>query len=231
MDDLRALRSCQADPLASPREGRCFQGSPHLRSPWKEHKKNRVLGEITEAWKNVASIVIADYRGIKVPVVTAMRDDFRKGGLPLPRDQELARQDRGERFQDGADHAAHVGHHGRDLDDRRGRRSRPRRSRSSGPRTEPKLKILWAATTRARSSTWPASRMLSKMPTKNDIRASMLMTFLAGPQCVRRAGSRRRFKTLPTSWMRASATSREVPLTNRKTVHTTPTTFSKPIGF
>ena len=29
---------------------------------------------------NVASIVIADYRGITVPVVTAMRDDFRKAG-------------------------------------------------------------------------------------------------------------------------------------------------------
>ena len=41
-------------------------------------KKEEVLGEITEAWKNVASIVVADYRGITVPVVTAMRDDFRK---------------------------------------------------------------------------------------------------------------------------------------------------------
>ena len=40
--------------------------------------KQEVLGEIKEAFQNVASIVIADYRGITVPVVTAMRDDFRK---------------------------------------------------------------------------------------------------------------------------------------------------------
>ena len=43
-------------------------------------QKEQVLGEIKEAWQNVASIVIADYTGITVPVVTAMRDDFRKDG-------------------------------------------------------------------------------------------------------------------------------------------------------
>src|SRR5687767_2663193 len=42
--------------------------------------KQQVLGEIKEAFQNVASVVIADYRGITVPVVTAMRDDFRKAG-------------------------------------------------------------------------------------------------------------------------------------------------------
>jgi len=42
--------------------------------------KEQVLGEIKEAFANVASIVIADYRGITVPVVTTMRDDFRKAG-------------------------------------------------------------------------------------------------------------------------------------------------------
>ena len=43
-------------------------------------QKEQVLGEIKEAWQNVASIVVADYAGITVPVVTAMRDDFRKNG-------------------------------------------------------------------------------------------------------------------------------------------------------
>ena len=42
--------------------------------------KEQVLGEIKEAFQNVASIVIADYRGIRVPVVTTMREDFRKAG-------------------------------------------------------------------------------------------------------------------------------------------------------
>jgi large subunit ribosomal protein L10 len=43
-------------------------------------QKEKVLGEIKEEFKNVSSIVIADYRGISVPVVTTMRDDFRKAG-------------------------------------------------------------------------------------------------------------------------------------------------------
>jgi large subunit ribosomal protein L10 len=43
-------------------------------------QKQEVLGEIKEAFENVSSIIIADYRGIRVPVVTAMRDDFRKNG-------------------------------------------------------------------------------------------------------------------------------------------------------
>jgi large subunit ribosomal protein L10 len=43
-------------------------------------QKEQVLGEIKEAWQNVASIIVADYAGITVPVVTQMRDDFRKAG-------------------------------------------------------------------------------------------------------------------------------------------------------
>src|SRR5882724_1007722 len=42
--------------------------------------KQQILGEIKEAFSNVASVVIADYRGITVPVVTTMRNDFRKAG-------------------------------------------------------------------------------------------------------------------------------------------------------
>ena len=39
-----------------------------------------VLGEIKEAFSNVMSVVIVDYTGVTVPVVTTMRDDFRKNG-------------------------------------------------------------------------------------------------------------------------------------------------------
>jgi hypothetical protein len=42
--------------------------------------KAEILGEIKESFANVASVVIVDYSGITVPVVTAMRDDFRKNG-------------------------------------------------------------------------------------------------------------------------------------------------------
>lgn len=42
--------------------------------------KEQVLGEIKEAFENVVSVVIADYKGIRVPAVTAMREEFRKNG-------------------------------------------------------------------------------------------------------------------------------------------------------
>ncbi len=53
-------------------------------------QKEQVLGEIKEAFANVASVVIADYRGIRVPVVTTMREDFRKAGCHYRVTQELA---------------------------------------------------------------------------------------------------------------------------------------------
>ena len=42
--------------------------------------KDEILGEIKAAFADVQSVVIADYRGITVPVVTTMRDEFRKAG-------------------------------------------------------------------------------------------------------------------------------------------------------
>jgi large subunit ribosomal protein L10 len=43
-------------------------------------EKAEVLGEIKEAFSNVMSVIVAEYAGITVPTVTAMRDDFRKNG-------------------------------------------------------------------------------------------------------------------------------------------------------
>jgi large subunit ribosomal protein L10 len=42
--------------------------------------KDEILGEIKKAFVDVQSVVLADYRGITVPVVTTMRDEFRKAG-------------------------------------------------------------------------------------------------------------------------------------------------------
>ena len=42
--------------------------------------KAEILGEVKEQFSNVISVVIADWSGISVPVVTAMREDFRKNG-------------------------------------------------------------------------------------------------------------------------------------------------------
>src|SRR5712672_3806305 len=54
--------------------------SREQRSTMERAAKEQILGEIKEAFANVASVVIADYRGIRVPTVTTMRDDFRKAG-------------------------------------------------------------------------------------------------------------------------------------------------------
>jgi large subunit ribosomal protein L10 len=42
--------------------------------------KRQVVGEIKEAFANVMSVVLADYRGLDVPTVTEMRDAFREAG-------------------------------------------------------------------------------------------------------------------------------------------------------
>lgn len=43
-------------------------------------KKEEVVSDIRETFQNVSSIVLADYRGINVPTVTAMREEFRENG-------------------------------------------------------------------------------------------------------------------------------------------------------
>jgi large subunit ribosomal protein L10 len=42
--------------------------------------KRQQVSEIKEAFSDVMSIVLADYRGLDVPTVTEMRDEFRKAG-------------------------------------------------------------------------------------------------------------------------------------------------------
>ena len=41
-------------------------------------QKEQAVGEIKQAWTDVQSIVLAEYRGLDVPTVTAVRDEFRK---------------------------------------------------------------------------------------------------------------------------------------------------------
>jgi large subunit ribosomal protein L10 len=43
-------------------------------------QKSAVVDEIKNEWRNVQSIVLADYRGLDVPTITSMRDEFRKVG-------------------------------------------------------------------------------------------------------------------------------------------------------
>ena len=141
--------------------------------------KEVMLGEIKEAFQNVASVVIADYRGIRVPTVTAMRDDFRKAGC-----------------------------HYRVLKNSlvkiavKGSKMEPLSTLMVGttaviwskevPQTPAQIALKWAKDEPKfviKGGYYEGQLLdvagidaLAKMPGKNEIRASMLMTFLAGPQ-------------------------------------------------
>lgn len=43
-------------------------------------QKEEIVGQLKTDWANVQSIVLAEPRGIDVPTVTAIRDEFRKAG-------------------------------------------------------------------------------------------------------------------------------------------------------
>jgi len=42
--------------------------------------KEQTVGEIKEAFRNVMSVILADYRGLDVPTVTQIREEFRSAG-------------------------------------------------------------------------------------------------------------------------------------------------------
>ena len=141
--------------------------------------KEVMLGEIKEAFANVASVVIADYRGITVPVVTTMRDDFRKAGCHyrVLKNSLVKIAVKGSKMEPltqlmvGTTAVIWSNEIPQD----------PAKVALKWAKDEPKFKIrggyfegqlLDAAGVDA----------LAKMPGKNEMRASMLMTFLAAPQ-------------------------------------------------
>lgn len=144
-------------------------------------QKEQVLGEITEAWKNVASIVVADYRGITVPVVTAIRDDFRKAGCHyrVIKNSLVKIAVKGSKMEPITElmtgTTAVIWTTGEAPQP-------PAEIALKWAKQEPKFQIKGGYYEGNLLKTTADIEMLSKMPTKNDIRASMLMTFLAGPQ-------------------------------------------------
>jgi large subunit ribosomal protein L10 len=142
-------------------------------------QKAEVLGEIKEAFQNVASVVIADYRGITVPVVTAMRDDFRKNGCHyrVIKNSLVKIAVKGSKMEPLAQ--LMVG-------------TTAVIWSNEIPQTPAKLALKWAKDEpkfQLKGGYYEGQVLdvagvdaLAKMPGKNEIRASMLMTFLAGPQ-------------------------------------------------
>lgn len=142
-------------------------------------EKEQVLGEIKEAFENVASIVIADYRGIKVPTVTTMRDDFRKAGCHyrVLKNSLVKIAVKGSRMEPLS--ALMVGTTAviwsNELP------QPPAQIALKWAKDEPKF-IIRGGYYEGQLLDAAGVDALSRMPGKSEIRASMLMTFLAAPQ-------------------------------------------------
>ena len=143
-------------------------------------QKEQVLGQIKEEWKNVTSIVIADYRGITVPVVTTMRDDFRKAGCHyrVLKNSLVKIAVKGSKMEPITQlmvgTTAVIWTTGEAPQP-------PATIALKWAKDEPKFKIM-GGFYEGQLLDLAGVDALAKMPGKNEIRASMLMTFLAAPQ-------------------------------------------------
>src|SRR6476620_1854893 len=143
-------------------------------------QKEQVLGQIKEEWKNVTSIVIADYRGITVPVVTSMRDDFLKAGCHyrVIKNSLVKIAVKGSKMEPitqlMAGTTAVIWTTGEAPQP-------PATIALKWAKDQPKFKIK-GGFYEGQLLDVKGVEMLSKMAGKNEIRAQMLMTFLAGPQ-------------------------------------------------
>lgn len=142
-------------------------------------QKAQVLGEIKEAFANVASVVIADYRGIRVPVVTKMREDFRTAGCHyrVLKNSLVKIAIKGSKMEPLS--ALMVG-------------TTAVIWSNEIPQSPAKIALKWAKDEPKfviKGGFYEGQLLdpagvdaLARMPGKNEIRASMLMTFLAAPQ-------------------------------------------------
>lgn len=141
--------------------------------------KAEILGEIKESFANVASVVIADYSGITVPVVTAMRDDFRKNNC---------------HYRVIKNSLVKIAVKGSSMEPMSALMTGPTCViwSNESPQAPAKIALKWAKDQpkfTIKGGFFDGQLLdakgvdsLSKMPGKDEIRASLLMTFLAGPQ-------------------------------------------------
>jgi large subunit ribosomal protein L10 len=141
--------------------------------------KDQALGEIKEAFANVTSVILADYRGITVPVVTAMRAEFRKAGC---------------HYRVLKNSLVKIAVKGSQMEPMTSLLAGPTAViwTNDAPQTPAKVALKWAkdepkfvikggyfaGTLLDRKGV----EALSTMPGKPELQASLLMTFLAAPQ-------------------------------------------------
>ncbi|MBA3503016.1 MAG: 50S ribosomal protein L10 [Myxococcota bacterium] len=141
--------------------------------------KEQMLGEIKEAFANVASIVIADYRGIRVPVVTKMRDEFRAAGCHyrVLKNSLVKIAVKGSKMEPLSQ--LMVGTTAviwsTEIP------QEPAKIALKWAKDEPKFKIM-GGYFEGQLLDVAGIDSLARMPGKAEMRASMLMTFLAAPQ-------------------------------------------------
>jgi large subunit ribosomal protein L10 len=142
-------------------------------------QKQQVLGEIKEAFANVASVVVADYRGIRVPTVTTMRDDFRKAGCHyrVLKNSLVKIAVKGSKMEPLSQ--LMVGTTAVIWSNEIPQT--PAQIALKWAKDEPKFKIM-GGFYEGQLLDLAGVDALAKMPGKNEIRSSMLMTFLAAPQ-------------------------------------------------
>jgi large subunit ribosomal protein L10 len=142
--------------------------------------KEEKLGEIKEAFANVQSVVLADYRGITVPIVTAIRDDFRKAGC---------------HYRVLKNSLVKIAIKDSPLEPMSVHLAGPTAViwSNESPQTPAKIALKWAKEQANKfvikggyfdgtALDAKGVEALSKMPGKPEMQASLLMTFLAAPQ-------------------------------------------------
>jgi large subunit ribosomal protein L10 len=140
--------------------------------------KEEILGEIKAAFANVQSVVLADYRGITVPVVTAIRDDFRKAGCHyrVLKNSLVKIAVRGSRMEPMTVHLA--GPTAVIWSDESPQA--PAKVALKWAKEQPKFQIKGGYFDGAALDA-KGVEALSKLPGKPELQASLLMTFIAAP--------------------------------------------------
>lgn len=140
--------------------------------------KEQVVGEIRETFDNVTSVIVADYRGVDVPTVTQIRDEFREAGC-------------GYRVLKNT--LVKIAIKDTDLEPMSALLAGPSALMWSteSPSAAAKVAVKWAKETKAfeiRGGFFGGEVLdtagvdqLSKMPDKPELQAKLLMTFIAAP--------------------------------------------------
>lgn len=140
--------------------------------------KSEILGTIKEDFANVQSVIVAHYAGVTVPKVTAIRDDFRKAGCHyrVLKNTLVKIAVKGSSLEPLS--ALMVGPTAVMWSNESAQE--PAKIALKWAKDDPKFVITGGFFDGSVLDVAGVSA-LSKMPGKDELRASLLMTFLAGP--------------------------------------------------